>query len=317
MSRPGLLIVNQLGPEVAAALATHPSRPQVRTADPGEIPWQAAAADVLLTGPYPSWRDAPVQAPAGWPGSLGWVQVASTGVDWMPRWLMEGPVLTCGRGHNAAPIAEYVLGAMLLHEKRLDQVTVRSHASWQRHELGTLEGKMLGLAGYGAIAQAVAVRARAFGMHVAAWRRSAWSGADAEVLRVDSLDALADLSDHLVLALPLTGATRHCVDAGLLAAPRPKLHLINIARGGLVDQGALLAALDAGRLGFATLDVSEPEPLPVGHPLYSHPRIRLTPHISWSGQAGRTRLTNQILDNLTAYGRGAALRDVVDPARGY
>ena len=314
---PELLIVNQLGPEVASALAAHPLRPRVRDVDPGAAPWAADDADILLTAPHPSWRDAPPQPPLGWPGRLGWVQVASTGVDWFPRWLMQGPVLTCGRGHNAVPIAEYVLAAMLLHEKRFDRVTIRSHAEWRRHELGTLEGRTLGLAGYGAIGRAVATRARAFGMSVAAWKRSAWDDSDADMLGVDSLAALADLSDHLVLALPLTDATRHCVDARVLAASRPDLHLINIARGGLIDQPALLDALDAGRLGFATLDVSEPEPLPDGHPIYSHPRIRLTPHISWSGQSGRARLTDQILFNLTAYGRGEALRDVVDPARGY
>lgn len=311
------LILNQLGPEVAAALAAHPLQPRVRDADPGLAPWQVDDADVLLTGPDPSWRDAPAQPPSGWPGRLGWVQVASTGIDWLPRWLLDGPVVTCGRGHNAVPIAEYVLGAMLLHEKRLDQVSIHSRDQWQRHALGTLEGRVLGLAGYGAIGQAVASRARAFGMRVAAWKRSPWRGDEPDLLRVDSLDALADLSDHLVLALPLTDATRHCVDAALLSAPRPGLHLVNIARGGLVDQPALLEALDRGRLGFATLDVTEPEPLPADHPIYTHPRIRLTPHISWSGQAARTRLTEQILGNLTAWGRGETLRDVVDPARGY
>jgi phosphoglycerate dehydrogenase-like enzyme len=315
MHRP--LIVNQLGPEVAAALAGHPLRPRVRDADPGLSPWQVADAEVLLTGPNPAWQQAPTEPPGDWPGRLGWVQAASTGIDWMPRWLLDGPVVTCGRGHNAVPIAEYVLGAMLLHEKRLDVVSIRSREAWGRHALGTLEGKVLGLAGYGAIGQAVAARAQAFGMRVAVWRRSDWSEDASGLSKAGSLAALADLSDHLVLGLPLTGATRHCVDATLLATARPGLHLINIARGGLVEQTALLDALDGHRLGFATLDVTDPEPLPAGHPIYTHPRIRLTPHISWSGQAGRARLTEQILANLSAYARGDVLRDVVDPARGY
>lgn len=311
------VIVNQLGPEVGAALAAHPSRPRVHERETGSAPWQVEDADILLTGPHSSWRDAPRTTPPGWPGRLRWVQVASTGVDWFPRWMMQGPVVTCGRGHNAAAIAEYVLTAILLHEKRLDQISIRSHAAWQHHALGTLEGRTLGLAGYGAIGQAVALRARAFGMRIAARRRSDWDGDAPEILKAGSLAELASLSDHLLLALPLTDATRHCVDAAMLEEAKPGLHLINIARGGLVDQRALLAALDARRIGFATLDVTDPEPLPAGHAIYTHPRIRLTPHISWSGKASRTRLTEQILGNLTAYASGGGLQDVVDPIRGY
>ena len=315
MQRP--IIANQLGAEVSAALAAHPVRPHVHDMETGDAPWQVDDADILLTGPHPSWRDAPPTPPRNWPGRLRWVQVASTGVDWFPRWMMQGPAVTCGRGHNAVPIAEYVLAAMLLHEKRLDQVSIRSHEAWQLHTLGTLEGRTLGLAGYGAIGRAVAVRARAFGMRIVAARRSDWGDEAPDIVRAGSLAELASLSDHLLLALPLTDATRHCIDASVLAGARPGLHLINIARGGLIDQPALLAALDADRLGFATLDVTEPEPLPAGHPIYTHPRIRLTPHLSWSGQASRTRLTEQILVNLSAYARGEALRDLVDPIRGY
>ncbi len=311
------VIANQLGPEVSAALAAHPVQPRVCDIEIGDAPWQVDEAEILLTGPHPSWRDAPPAPPWNWPGRLRWVQVASAGVDWFPRWMMQGPAVTCGRGHSAVPIAEYVLTAMLLHEKRLDQVTTRSRAGWQRHALGTLEGRTLGLAGYGAIGRAVAARARAFGMHLAAVRRSGWGEEEPDIIRAGGLAELASLSDHLLLALPLTDATRHCIDASVLDAARPGLHLVNVARGGLVDQPALLAALDADRLGFATLDVTEPEPLPAGHPIYTHPRIRLTPHISWSGQASRARLTEQILVNLSAYVRGDALRDVVDPICGY
>ena len=312
------LIVNQIGPEVTAALSAHPARPLVREVAPDREPWLVSDADVLITGPHPAWLDAPDAGPSGWPGRLRWVQTASAGIDWMPRWMLDGPVVTCGRGHSAVPIAEYVLTAMLLHEKRLDAISIRSRDDWTRHALGTLDGRTLGLAGYGAIGRAVAVRARAFGMQVAAWRRSAWAEDEAPgVSRVGSLAELASISDHLVLALPLTGATRHCVDHAVFEAARPGLHLVNIARGGLLDQAALLTALDKGRLGFATLDVTDPEPLPDGHPIYVHPRIRLTPHVSWSGHGTRTRLTEQILGNLTAYARGETLRDVVDPARGY
>lgn len=319
--RAGPVILNQLGPEIAARLAAHPSRPHVLEASRDEAPWQVCDADVLLTGPSPAWRHAPIHPPQAWPHRLRWVQVASTGVDWFPPWLLRGPVVTCGRGHSATGIAEYVLAAILLREKPLDRVAASSAADWHRHQLGTLEGRVLGLAGFGAIGRAVARRAAAFGMRVLALRRSNWeteAGEDRPAVEpVGDLRALAAQSDHLVLALPLTAATRHCVDSALLAQAKPGLHLVNIARGALVDQLALLEALDRGQVGFASLDVSEPEPLPDAHPLYTHPRVRLTPHISWSGAAVQDRLARQIATNLDHYLSGERLADIVDPEHGY
>jgi phosphoglycerate dehydrogenase-like enzyme len=316
------VVVNQLGPVIASALAAHPARPLVRDRPIGQAPWEIEDADVLLTGPDRAWQRAPSQPARPVRRRLRWVQVASTGVDWFPRWLIEAPMVTCGRGHNAEAIAEYVLAAILLHEKRLDAVRVRAAEDWTRHSLGTLRGKVLGLAGYGAIGRAIAGRARAFGMTVLALRRSAWSSAETEIIGVDSLGVLASASDHLALAMPLTEATHHCINATLLSVAKPGLHLINVARGGLVDQTALLDALDSDRIAFATLDVTDPEPLPAFHPLFTHPRVRLTPHISWSGEApgvasGRAALTSQIVANLDAYVRGDALLHVVDPHRGY
>jgi len=314
----GMLVLNQLGPEVGAALAQHAARPLVFDAPPNAPPWEVGEADILLTGPQPHWRDAPGRKPAGWPGKLRWVQVASAGVDWFPPWLFEGPTVTCGRGHAAVPIAEYVLGSILLYEKRLDRIRAQASVEWVRHTLGTLEGRTLGLAGYGAIGQAVAQRAAAFGMRIVALRAGAWAAGEAPgIERARDLAELVSLSDHLVLALPLTPATRRCVNTNILAQAKPGLHLINVARGGLLDQEALMAALDARKIAFATLDVTEPEPLPADHALYLHPRVRLTPHVSWSGNATRARLTDQIVANLSAFADGAPLIGVVDPSRGY
>ena len=308
------VILNQLGSQIGKVLAAHASQPHVIEADRDRAPWEVQDADVLVTGPSTAWRQAPDIAPPGWPGRLRWVQVASSGVDWFPDWFFRGPTVTCGRGHAAAQIAEYVLGVLLLREKRLDEITATGRATWQRHQLGTLEGRVLGIAGYGTIGRAIAARATAFGMHIVALRRS---GGTPGVEQAAGLRELGARSDHLVLALPLTSATRHAVGASVLAAAKPGLHLVNIARGGLVDQSALLDALDAGQVGFASLDVTDPEPLPDGHPLYTHPRVRLTPHVSWSGSAVQDRLTRQIAENLDRYLSGNRLRDVVDPELGY
>jgi phosphoglycerate dehydrogenase-like enzyme len=124
-------------------------------------------------------------------------------------------------------------------------------------------------------------------------------------------------ADHVVLAVPATPQTRHLIDAGVLAVAKPGAHLINVARGSVVDQAALLDALDRGTLGFATLDVTEPEPLPAGHRLYHHPRVRLTPHLSANYTVARGKLLAKILGDITRFAQGQAPSDLVEPARGY
>jgi phosphoglycerate dehydrogenase-like enzyme len=317
MNRP--VIVSQLGPEVDALLSRHESQPIVRALSERERPWALEEpADALLVRPFaPGWREPPKERPPGWPGPLRWVMTASTGVDFFPPWLTDAPLVTCARGVSAGPIAEFALAAMLAHVKRSDATRMRSRADFKQVELTSLEGQTLGLAGFGAISQALAARALALGMKVAAFKRSAWLEPQEGVEPVASLEALAARADHLVLALPATPQTRHIVGPEVFAQAKPGLHLVNIARGILVDQEALLAALDSGRVSAASLDVTDPEPLPDGHPFYTHPAVRLTPHISWASAANKDRLTAKILENIGRFARGEPLLDVVDPARGY
>lgn len=314
---PGPVVINQLGARVGERLAAHPARPVVVDQPPDLPPWRLPSeADVLVTGPG-GWRNAPAAAPPGWPHGLRWIQTASAGIDFYPPWLARGVTLSCGRGIAAGPIAEYVLAALLRFEKRLDAVAARGPQDWRERVLGTLDGRTIGLVGYGAIGREVARRANAFGARVLAVRRGPWDPAETAAFPAASLEALVAASDHLVLALPQTAGTRRLVDAALLALAKPGLHLVNVARGGLVDHDALLAALDDGRLGGATLDVTEPEPLPDGHPLYAHPDVLLTPHVAWADSRHEERLAAKILSNLTRFAAGAPLDDVVDTLRGY
>ena len=134
---------------------------------------------------------------------------------------------------------------------------------------------------------------------------------------VSSSDALIADADHLVLALPLTEATRHIVDASLLAKAKPGLHVVNVARGGLVDHEALRDALDDGRVSLASLDCVEPEPLPAGHWLFQHPKVRLSAHISWSGPGALEELIEPFVENLGRFRRGESLAGLVDRDQGY
>jgi phosphoglycerate dehydrogenase-like enzyme len=248
-----------------------------------------------------------------------WVHVLGTGVDGFPLDLLGSQTLTCSRGGSAVPIAEWVLAVMLAFEKRLPDAWVQAAPAdwWRSVRLGTLHGKTLGLVGIGGIGTAVAVRALPFGMRVRACRRTA---APADIDGVEIVGSLTDLvttADHLVLAAPATASTRQLIDRDVLAAVRPGAHLVNVARGALVDQDALREALDDGRVARASLDAVDPEPLPDGHWLYTHPRVRLSPHVSWNMPGAADVLLEPFIDNLRRYRAGEPLAGLVDRAAGY
>src|SRR5207248_6778376 len=133
------------------------------------------------------------------------------------------------------------------------------------------------------------------------------------VTMVTSLEVLLEGAEHLVVAAPYTPRTHHMLDAAAFERVRPGVHLVNIARGGLIDQDALRAALDDGRVAMASLDTVDPEPLPAGHWMYTHPRVRLSPHVSWSSPEGYRRIFELFLENLGRYLRGEPPQGVVDP----
>jgi len=162
-----------------------------------------------------------------------------------------------------------------------------------------LEGRTLGLLGFGRIARRVAATATALGMQVIAHDPFLEVLNDPATAQV-SFDGLWTKSDVVSLHAPSTAETRHVVNDRTLSLLRPGAYLVNCARGGLVDQEALLRALDRGHLAGAALDVTEPEPLPVGHPLLTHPRVVVTPHVASSTAAGRRRLYEHAIANALA-----------------
>ena len=134
---------------------------------------------------------------------------------------------------------------------------------------------------------------------------------------VTALDALLPGADHVVLAAPATAKTAHLIDADAFALMKPGVHLVNIARGALVDQDALRVALDNDTVAQATLDTVDPEPLPEGHWLYSHPKVRLAAHVSWYTPDLQQAAIEILVENIGRYERGEPLLYVVDPVEGY
>lgn len=246
-----------------------------------------------------------------------WIHTFGTGVDRFPFDVAAGRTLTCARGASAVPIAEWVLAMLLAFEKRLPDTWIRSAERWRRSELGGLADRTLGLLGLGGIGSEVARRALPFGMRVVAMRRSDAPSPVPGVETTRDLDALLAQADHLVLALPATSETRHLIGARTLALVKHGVHLVNVARGALVDQDALRVALDDGRVARASLDTCDPEPLPAGHWLYEHPRVFLSPHVSWSMPGAREVFIDMLLENVRRFRAGEPLYGVVDVRSGY
>lgn len=315
-----LTIAHQYSPALAASLV--PGLPDtvdfVALGETAETAWTVPSnAEVLLISQNSAavGMGPDMPRPPGWPFNLKWVHLRSTGIDKYPDWIYEAPLLSVTRGGYATPIAEYVLAAMLSFAKHIPEIWTNSRADWHSHQLGGLAGQTVGIVGFGAIGKAIAQRALAFEMTVVGTRRSGGaSGIDG--VAIASLEDVLAQSDHVVLCAPLTDATRGMIDAKAFSAMREGAHLINIGRGALIDTDALRHALE-GTLGGATLDVTHPEPPPEGHWLYSHPKVRLSPHVSGSSPQTEATVNDLFLANLSRYQAGEALDGVVDGTARY
>jgi phosphoglycerate dehydrogenase-like enzyme len=266
-----------------------------------------ARGDVLFGG----WGAHSIEAVAT---GVHWTQLLGTGLDGVPPEVRAVPVLTSPRGASAVAISEYVIAAMGAFARGFPENWLGSPPeNWFFQPARTLAGTTLGLFGFGGIAQRVARLALALEMSVVALRRQAAPSPVPGVDMARSLPELLAVADHLVLAAPSTELTRGVINDESVALLRPGVHLVNIARGSLVDQEALRRALDAGTIARASLDVSEPEPLPTGHWLYDHPKVFLTPHAAWVGPPQFAASTELFCDNLARFLAGEPLLGVVGP----
>jgi phosphoglycerate dehydrogenase-like enzyme len=239
--------------------------------------------------------------------------MVGTGVDGLSAEVRAAAILTSARGAAAVPISEYVIAAVGAAARNFPQNWLKEAPDkWNYQPATTLAGATLALFGFGGIAQRIARIAIALDMSVVALRRQDSPSPVPGVQMVRSFPDLAAAADHLVLAAPATEHTHHVVNRDSLAQMRPGVHLVNIARGALVDQDALRIALDEGIVSRASLDVTDPEPLPSGHWLYSHPNAYLTPHSSWVGPpSSMAAATELFCDNLERYLAGEPLHGLV------
>ena len=254
--------------------------------------------------------------------ALRWVTTSFAGVEEFPLGELRerGILLTNGAGINAIPVAEFAVMGMLAAAKNLPAI-VRSQdrREWVKHAPGVLElfeSRVL-IIGLGHIGRLIADRLRAFGADVVGVRRRPYAG-ETTVLGPNDWQVRLPQFDWVILAAALTAETRHMIGAGELARMKPTAWLVNIARGALIDQAALIAAVTRGALAGAFLDVTDPEPLPAADPIWTTPNIIVTSHCSGRAQTRMTeRAAALFLDNLDRYRASNALRNTVDLALGY
>lgn len=256
---------------------------------------------------------------------LRWVQLQSAGCE---NYTLPGNAfphdrvrLTTSSGVFDLPIAEHVLGMMLGHVRGLfHYARTQTGGRWVRnHDVSRdFSGSTVGIVGLGSIGGAVAVRAKALGARVLGIRRTPSPDDPVDVCYTpDRLHEMLRQCDFVALCLPATMDTRHVIDAAALAALPDHAFIVNIGRGSAIDTDALVEALHAGSIGGAGLDVTDPEPLPDGHPLWDMDNVLITPHTSGGSPGDDARIHTLFLENLRRYRDKEPLLNLVDPVRGY
>lgn len=251
--------------------------------------------------------------------NLKWLNSIYAGLDFLPLDLLQerGVTVTNGAGINAITIAEYVVMLMLAHAKGYREVVrAQERHEWLLDSPGKRElaGERVLLLGLGAIGSLIKTRLEAFDMKVVPVRRSGGEGA----LRPDEWREKLGEFDWVILAVPSTDETRHMIGATELAAMRPNAVLVNIARGDVVKQDDLVAALEARTIEAALLDVTDPEPLPEDHPLWNLDNAQVTMHLSGRAQNKMfQRSADRFIENLERWHKGEAVQPQMDLAAGY
>jgi phosphoglycerate dehydrogenase-like enzyme len=303
MSRPRVYI----GPEPDTRLsdAVHRAGGTVtELADAEMIVWRAYDPEELRELLHPGIR---------------WVQLAAAGVD---RWLRSGVIddertWMSGAGTHSENLAEHALALILAGLHRLGEAARATH--WDRSlTYRRLRGLTVAVIGAGGIGRALIAALEPFDVEiVAVTRRGVPVQGAARTLPAERVAEVWPDSDVIVLCAPATAATHHLIDRQALAAVREGAWIVNVARGTLIDTDALLEALDTGGLGGAALDVTDPEPLPEGHPLWRHPRVLITPHVGDPPEYWTAELAARVQENVARLATGSEPLAIIDRERGY
>lgn len=321
-TKPVVVILGRDGLDGPANLARIREVADVRlctTADLGDALSTDGGADVLMLWDYFS---AALRDNWDHAAALRWVHVCAAGVDAMMFDDLRSSDLTITNAHGVfdGPIAEFVLGSIIAQDKQFHlSKKYQQIKHWERRDTIRTAGSTALVIGTGGIGRAVARLLRAVGLQVTGAGRTARTDDPdfGTVLRTDELAAYAGDFDNVVTIAPLTAQTERMIDAGVLAAMKPTAHLINVGRGQLVDEPALIEALRGGQIAAASLDVFETEPLPADNPLWDMDNVHVSAHMSGDVVGWRDELADLFLKNLQRYAAEEPLANEVDKEAGY
>jgi phosphoglycerate dehydrogenase-like enzyme len=255
--------------------------------------------------------------------NVRWVHSRSAGLDSLlfPELVQSDVILTNGRGIFSASLGEFALAAILYFAKDFRRMIRNQSAErWEPFDVRVIADKTVGIVGYGDIGHAVATRVHALGMRVLATKRHAPQGDDPLIERYYSPEELGKMmahSDYVVVAAPLTKETRHMIGEPEFAAMKRNAVVINVGRGPVIDEEALVKALTSGRIEGAGLDVFEHEPLPAGHPLYRLENVLLSPHCADNTPDWKDRAMDFFLRQYDRFAKDEPLENVVNKRLGY
>lgn len=307
---PGLAILRETHPDLSVhACETYAELPSMIEHMAAEVVYS-----VRFDGTPRFPRQSLVESP-----TVRWVSVGGSGTDHLGRWDPSRLTVTNAAGVAAGMLAEYALGAMLSFSLDLRGFARRQQArQWAARRVEPIEGKTVLIVGLGKTGQAVARRAHAMGMKTLGIRARPKPMPDLdEVHGPDALLTLLRRADFVICCVPLLPNTRGLIGSAAFAAMKPSAVLIDISRGGVVDEAALLSALDTGRLKGAALDVFATEPLPADNPLWACENVIVTPHCASVYDGWDLKAVRMFAGNLTRWRNGQPLLNVVDPERGY
>jgi len=263
-------------------------------------------------GPFPR------ETLLGWP-SVRWLHATGAGIEHLPPWDASRIMVTNSSGIHGRIMAEYATWAVLNQAQRMPLFAKQQRERlWKLYPVDSVEGKTAVIVGMGRVGSEIAARLRAFGMRIIGVRNrpEPLVGAD-ETLTTDRLPEALARGDYVILITPLTAQTRGLFDARMLAHCKPGAYFINLARGNIVDEAALRAAIARGALKGATMDVFHAEPLPADDPMWEADGVIVTPHVSGEVPDWQAVAVRLFLDNLDRWLRGEPLHNLCDPELGY
>jgi D-3-phosphoglycerate dehydrogenase len=264
----------------------------------------------------------PLELQRGLSASNKWVQLRSAGIEaFIAADVVDtNRIWTSAAGAYAQAVSEHAVALLLAGVRGIAEISRWS--TWRREDafpmVGSLGGSTVAVIGTGGIGRAIINRLRSFEVEIVAVNRSGNPVEDAaRTVQVDELASVIDDVDHLVLAIPETTRSRGLIGRDLLARLTPASWVVNVGRGGAIDEDELLACLRSGAIGGAALDVTREEPLPDGHPFWSMHNVIVTPHVANTPTALEQHFIERIRENVRRYLVGDPLLGVVDPTKGY